>query len=251
MSEILKEIYVTPGRSMDLDKYLSLMNEIKLRISIVNDFIVGKSTTGNLTANAEFMCLQLRKILELIAMGSIVANKEDFEAIREEFRKCWNAKLILQDIEGLNPVFYPMPVKENVDLRDSLKSSIEDHTTEYLTREKFVKVYDKCGKFMHSYNPYGSQHDVNYYIKNIPDWIKLIKGLLNTHIIKLAGATNFYLIHMEEDGDNLAHGYDFEMISSKKCINNEKTDMTSKRLIIREFTDSNGITRTKYFKADE
>lgn len=247
-----KDIFVEQGREMDINLYVSLMNEVKLRTNSIHDILSGAVTTSYPFTNAEFMCLQIRKILELIAMGSIVANKEEFEAYSDKFSNCWNARLILQDIERLNPDFYPKPVVEIREDHGQLKSRIEDKRDGFLTRDEFVKVYEKCGKFMHSYNPYGSKHDLDYYMKNIPIWLNKIIGLLNSHMIKLLGATNFYLIHMQDDRDEFVHGYDFGMLSSKASGKNVSTEITSNsRMIAKEITDANGTIRTKLFKAED
>lgn len=86
------------------------MNEVKKRTVAITNMLRGLTTTSYKATNIEFMCLQIRKILELISMGSLVLNKEEFEAIGQKYAQYWNARLILQDIERLNPDFYPIPV---------------------------------------------------------------------------------------------------------------------------------------------
>lgn len=94
-------------RSKELDMYCALMNEVKKRTQAITDMLRGRTTTSFRSTNIEFMCLQIRKMLELISMGSLVLNKEEFEAIGKKYEDFWNAKQILQDIERLNPDFYP------------------------------------------------------------------------------------------------------------------------------------------------
>lgn len=243
------QTFIEPGREMDINLYVQLMTEVKHRTSTIQNMLNGTHTTGDAATDAEFMCLQIRKILELIAMGSIVANKEEFEATCNKFNNYWNARLILQDIERLNPDFYPKSLVEIRLETGSVKSRIEEKTNGFLTRDEFVKVYEKCGKFMHSYNPYGSLHDTDYYIANIPVWLNKIIGLLNCHLIRLLGATNFFLIHMQEDGDDKVHGYNFGMLSSKYNMFNEPTPIANSHLAIKELTDASGNIRTKIFKS--
>ncbi len=58
--------------------YLNLMQEVKNRIhSILDICIYHKRTTSFKQTNTEFCYLQLRKVLELIAFGSIVMNKDE------------------------------------------------------------------------------------------------------------------------------------------------------------------------------
>lgn len=96
--------------------------------------------------------------------------------------------------------------------RPSVKNELQNKTTGFLTREGFVKVYEKCGKMMHANNPFGSKADLEYYTAKIPEWEDLIIGLLNNHIIHLKGVEGFYVIHMQEDGRDDVRGYFFERV---------------------------------------
>ena len=193
----------------NIKMYCTLMNEVKKRTWAITQMLKGKTTTSFYTTNIEFMCLQLRKILELISMGSLILNKEEFEAIGKKYEDFWNAKLILQDIERLNPDFYPIAIKEVLSQDEGVVNDLQNQTEGFLTRDDFVKVYDKCGKMMHSYNPFGSHYDYDFYARQIVKWVGLIIGLLNSHLIHIKGIDGFYLIHMKEKGHEGVHGYYF------------------------------------------
>ena len=199
-------------RNKELDMYCALMNEVKKRTQAITDMLRGRTTTSFRSTNIEFMCLQIRKMLELISMGSLVLNKDEFETIGKKYEDFWNAKLILQDIERLNPDFYPIAITEVKSQRPGVANDLVNKTSGYLTREEFVKVYDKCGKMMHSYNPFGSHYDFDYYEKKIAVWEDLIIGLLNSLLIHLKGVDGFFLIHMQEDGRDDVHGYWFDNV---------------------------------------
>ena len=196
----------------DLARYCALMNEVKKRTYAITHMLKGLTTTSYKATNIEFMCLQIRKVLELISMGSLILNKEEFEAIGQKYAQYWNARLILQDIERLNPDFYPKPIIEVPSTRPGVINDLQNKTTGFLTREDFVRVYEKCGKLMHANNPFGSQTDLDYYEAKIPEWENLIIGLLNCHIIHLKGVEDFYIIHMHEEGRDDVHGYFFERV---------------------------------------
>ena len=68
-------------RNKELDMSCALMNEVKRRTQTITDMLRGRTTTSFRSTNIEFMCLQIRKMLELISMGSLVLNKDEFEAI--------------------------------------------------------------------------------------------------------------------------------------------------------------------------
>jgi hypothetical protein len=161
------------------------------------------------------MCLQLRKILELISLGSLVANKIEFEKQQIKFQKYWHAERILSDIERLNPDFYPRPILEIPSSLPNIKSDLIELKDGFLTRAEFIKVYEKCGKIMHADNPFGSKVEFNYYENQIKDWYQKVIKLLNCHVIRLKGNEELNLIHMQEKNDDLVHGYRFGLSKIK------------------------------------
>jgi|SRR5271157_1662469 len=196
----------------NINLYCNVMEEIKKRTSVVWSFLNGKSFTIYKATTIESACLQIRKILELIALASLVANKNEFATQNEKFAKVWNARLILNDLERLNPQFYPKPILELPSTKPGVVNEFKDIIDGFLTKEDFLKVYEKCGAMMHSDNPYGGKTDYHYYDKSVPEWMEKIRILLNTHTIRLINDENLYLIHMKEDRDNNVHGYTFGLI---------------------------------------
>ncbi|WP_027088944.1 hypothetical protein [Thomasclavelia saccharogumia] len=59
----------------------------------------------------ETVCLQFRKIFEKIALMLLVANKESYAEQNDKFVKHYHTKRILNDLERINPDFYPVPTK--------------------------------------------------------------------------------------------------------------------------------------------
>ncbi|HXQ21126.1 MAG TPA: hypothetical protein VN812_05590, partial [Candidatus Acidoferrales bacterium] len=59
---------------VDIKKYAALMKEVKLRMEVISFFGTRPGHALYEPATVELMCLQLRKMLELIAMASLVAN---------------------------------------------------------------------------------------------------------------------------------------------------------------------------------
>ncbi len=196
----------------ELHSYCALMDEVKKRTYAITDMLQGKTTTSYKATNIEFMCLQIRKMLELISMGSLVLNKEEFDAIGLEYARHGNARLILQDIERLNPDFYPLAIQDESSQRSDIKNDLDIKTTGYLTREDFVKVYEKCGRMMHANKPFGTNVDLDYYNSKIPEWRNLIIGLLNCHVIHLKGGEGIFIIHMQENNRENVHGYFFKKV---------------------------------------
>ncbi len=60
---------------------------------------------GFLPINVESLYLQFRKTLELIAFGSLIANREKYSEARAEYASDWNAKRVLKLVSVLTPCF--------------------------------------------------------------------------------------------------------------------------------------------------
>jgi len=199
-----------------IDQYCDVMEDIKRRKIVIDAFMMGKCTTPYKATNLETICLQVRKILELIALGSMVANHKEFSKQHEKFHKYWHAERILNDIEKMNPSFYPQPIEKILIPQDGVKAQRVNVKDGYLTKKEFVKVYNKCGGILHADNPFGSKTDYSYYEKGISAWMTRILKLLNAHTIRLLNDENIYLIHMEEERDRKVHGYTVAPVVPKR-----------------------------------
>lgn len=199
----------------DIQKYADLMDEIKRRTSVIDYFATGAGHALYEPTTIESICLQLRKILELIAMGSLVANKKAYSKAHSDFAKHWNAKYLMRDVELINSDFYPKPIIENPSQQENVVSEWQDRPNDYLTKKNFIKVYNKCGAIMHAGNPYGSQIDYSWYEQRISTWREQVINLLNCHTIRLVDNPNIYLVHMKEEGDEKVHYYTFEPVPNK------------------------------------
>jgi len=195
----------------DIVKYCDLMEEIKRRISVIDYFLTGAGHALYEPTTLESMGLQIRKVLELIAMASLIANKKVYAEVYSDFAKSWNAEYLLKDLTRVNPDFYPKPVVELPSEDPMVKNKLADREDDFLTKSEFLKVYKKCGSIMHANNPFGRKIGYDFYKKSIPVWRDKIINLLNNHQIRLLNDPGFYLIHMKENRDNKVHFYKFEI----------------------------------------
>jgi len=193
----------------DIQKYCDLMEEVKRRISVVDFFFTGGGHALYKPTTVESVGLQIRKVLELIAFGSLAANKEIYSANYEKFATSWNARLLLRDLERINRDFYPKPVVEAPYPDPRVLHQLKDREADYLTKQEFEKAYEKCGAIMHAENPYGSRINYDYYLERLPAWRTQIVNLLNNHQIRLVNQKGFWLIHMKEERDDKVHYYKF------------------------------------------
>ena len=169
-----------------MNKYAECMEEIKKRTEVVWAFLDGRCNALYKQTDVESICLQVRKILELIALASLVANKEEYAKSRANFAKDWHAKRILQSIEDINPNFYPSPSIQVLDKANTKVLEVKAIESGFLTRKDFEDIFDQCGGLLHAQNPFSAPKDIDNALKNIPSWLEKIKILLNHHHVQLA-----------------------------------------------------------------
>ena len=191
------------------EMYLERMQEIVRRLEVVEALINGKSVLHYLPPTIESIYLQFRHVLELIATASLSVNQQATEElIREGIRK-WHAGDILNAIETVNPdYYYPYPLrlikgKSELEGIDWYKGELKDFDGDYLTREKFATLYDKCSKILHTPNPFDRkaikrnlQTDKNHLLQ-ATKWHKRIIELLKHHKFRPVGQPEikFYLCY--------------------------------------------------------
>ncbi len=197
----------------DIVKYCDLMEEVKRRIAVIHYFISGYGHALYRPPTLESACLQLRKVLELIAFGSLIANAEAYSSVYSKISKAWHAADLLKELEKVNPEFYPVPVVEVPSKDPKVLHELKKRSPDYLARADFPEVYWRCGAVAHAANPYGRGIDYGYYQNILPIWTTRVMNLLNNHQIHLFNRPGFYVIHMKEERDDKVHWYKFEPLN--------------------------------------
>lgn len=196
---------------VELNLYQDCLYEINKRIEVISDHINKITTEKYLIIEVETVCLQFRKILEKIALMSLVANKELYAEQNEKFAKHYHAERIMNDLKKINPDFYPVPTKPIIN-ENGMKSWIEIEDG-YLTKEEFVKIYEKCGGMMHAQNPFSTMKPIEEIQALFPEWLTKICVLLDHHHIRLVGGDIMLVALMKRNDNGLPQAVLFEKIS--------------------------------------
>ena len=194
------------------EKYIACMEEIKLRTEVVTSFVDNKINSKYLIPTAESAALQLRKILELIALSSLVANHEQYSSLRANFHRDWNAKRILETLDRVNPNFYPVPTSQV--LISEGQYDTPNIESGYLTREEFEELYNTCSAILHSKNPFSEQDfdALSFLYKEVPEWMQKIIVLLNHHHVHPIDDSRMYIVMMQTQKDGSVQMAEFEKI---------------------------------------
>lgn len=103
----------------------------------------------------------------------------------------------MRKIEIINKNYYPIAMSfGDSKLNDdgiNYTHELNVLNTEFLTKEEFIKLYDKCSEIIHSPNPFQNNHLINFE-KTLEDWMYKIVSLIYIHQIKLVNSKHTWLI---------------------------------------------------------
>lgn len=183
------------------------MEEVKSRIQAIENHSfmpMGKE----IDTRSELIAVQFRKILEMIAFGSLIANRESYSYVYKNYTSHWNAKEMLGNLRTINPTFYPVPLKTPITRADGTKH-FDRVGKGYLTDEQFISLYKDCGAILHTKNPYALKKVKAFSPEATAKWIKLIKGLLCIHLARLIKAEEGWVVILQYPTDGRVHAFQF------------------------------------------
>ena len=185
--------------------YANCMEEVKRRTDVVNGFLTRQCNAMYLQTTAESVALQVRKILELVALASMVANKTEYSRYRQNFYKDWNAKRILKTLKKANPKFYPIPGEQVLNPDTGKVDSVKSVKSGFLTEDDFITLYDACCDILHAENPFSRNQNPIAFLESVPEWMAKIRNLLNHHTIQLTDENKelWGIMKVQLDGKNL------------------------------------------------
>ncbi len=199
-------------KQRDMEKYTECMEEVKLRQQAIKDMMTSQTYTTYFITNVEFICLQFRKILELIAMATLTSNKYHYKEIWKRFYNHYKAREIFKEIEKFNPDFYPVPTRQVIE-NGIVKETVRIDNG-YLTKDDFDDVYGKCSSVIHSTNPYNNiPVDIVKISEEFVEWNTKITRLLNHHQVQLYDKDYQLWVLMNSEGNGKVQVNLFKKIS--------------------------------------
>lgn len=195
-----------PNQLSGVQIYCNCLEEVKQRIETVQAIVNKRAQTdafGHKRFLDEFLCLQIRNILELIAFGSMSSNIALYQREFQKYRGDWNAKRILENLERINPQFYPEPLKQSPNSIEG-QTALEVVTDGFLTKSEFIFLYNTCSKMIHSPNPFRNEREPDFK-RTIDDWMHRIASLLWFHQMKLIEEDCSWLIYLVHPETKRSH----------------------------------------------
>jgi len=90
-----------------LGQYLEHMDRIVARTAFVEAFLYGDGNALHPFVTVETVYLQLRNVLEEIAVASLSVNRKALKKLDEEGKRKWHAWDILDAVKAVNPLHFP------------------------------------------------------------------------------------------------------------------------------------------------
>ena len=186
-------------------KYAACMEQVKLRMSSILSILNEEKSTGYNYTDTEFVCLQFRKVLELIALANLVSNKDQYAIMYNNFANHYHAKHILKDIEKINPNFYPIPTRQIVDEKTKRVKETINIKQGFLTKDEFVIIHGNCSELMHAENPFAVPKELGILRSKFQNWYNQILILLNHHQLQLVDTNlQIWVIMNSDDSGRIA-----------------------------------------------
>ena len=139
----------------DQATYRELMLEVKRRMDVMRVLLADRRRAVYNWTWIEFLCLQMRMILESVALGCLLANQSDWPRSPRELQKAWHAGDILKELENVHPECYPKPLDETppkpgeapqgVPAGNYRGHLVERPAGDWMTRQEFIEVYVRLG----------------------------------------------------------------------------------------------------------
>jgi hypothetical protein len=163
------------------------MAVIRDRVNVVQSIMAGEIHIGVkdqahlADQTAELIFVQVRKILEGISFASLSANKEKYSEVHANFSRHWRAKDMLDEMNRVNPDFYPVPMPPPVTASPGTHFFGEPLADGFLTKDDFVFLYKCASEGLHTRNPYREGDKTINMKLSVQEWIARIQRLLTWH----------------------------------------------------------------------
>lgn len=176
------------NQQRQLDLYAKLMDEVKIRIDVIN-----RATSGHLRLPnpfvREFCFLQLRMLCELLALSCLVAHGDIAFLQSHKLGKSYSADDILDRLSKLRAHFYPKPVIQKI-VNPGPPRRFEHEAIEPspLPKEALLKLYGQTHKHLHRGSlkkllSSESTIDGELDVQDLVSKAQSINDLLNHHLI--------------------------------------------------------------------
>ncbi|UZK70131.1 hypothetical protein OKW76_03500 [Sphingomonas sp. S1-29] len=188
-------------REKTLQQYRLLMRNVRARFEIVDKLKLSPTSDY---AELETAAFHLRKSIEGVAFGCLVAMENGLKSVPRDAVGQWNADKIFSKVAKRAPVIFPFaisrenPPSEAVDVQHHMVKNESDN----LSVDQVRVIYRRTHRWLHEMNPY-IPITVDKFDKHRMDLLRDIVSVWSwlLHHFILAGGEVFLTVLKTEDGD--------------------------------------------------
>lgn len=176
-----------------LQLYADHMQQIKERLqkieSVVAEFpeLGQRKIPKNVHFEFEFVCLQLRKVLESIVHCSMIAVGNEYQKVHRDFLNHSRAKNIVKNLNKLHRRWFPEFVYVN---RHGAGSPTIVPGGSAFNQKRWGDLYDFTSEVIHVQNGFTLVQELKLEF-NIPDYLAKIQWHLSNHVVTQLGGGVF------------------------------------------------------------
>jgi hypothetical protein len=186
----------------DRIRYGSVMEQVKLR-QAQTDLFLNRPLTH---VTVESAALQMTLALELVALSSIVTDRETVEEVTRAFEKKKPEKAI-KIVRTANPDFWPQPTEQQNDFTSPVAEWAEISES-YLTEDEWAPCWVLLNAWQHARNPFAAIPDPLEGVALIRTISERLARLLHHHRIQLMDRDRLLVCTMRERGTGSVRVFD-------------------------------------------
>lgn len=197
-----------------VEKYLEQLREVRKRGDVFQTFTRGTTNAIYEEATVEIATLQLRKILELLAFGFVLATGEKAIPAYVSFVKYKNVKEFFSQLRKLNKDYYLQPVIQKRNEQGEMQW-IHPAADVYLTPEDFDILFEHCDRVLEPRRVGALPMSLEQCKTANLRWYDKIVRLLNAHLVHPEDNDVAYLFQMgASDADPTCN--QFKLVSENR-----------------------------------
>jgi hypothetical protein len=172
---------IRPIAQEDVNRYGDILAEVKARVDYAVEVLQSPAEEFDL----ECAAMHLRKSVELIVLGSLVANRMAVEKVASAIHsKRWDVARGL--VRSINPDYWPVPL--HIEIDHNGRTSFVAVTDPILNESEVGRAWGFLSDLLHARNPYSDPIDLRNAADRILDIAQRIATLLSLHSMDLGNA---------------------------------------------------------------
>jgi hypothetical protein len=175
----------------DLAQYADLLRDVRDRLSEARRLLDGPGSDYDL----EHAALHLRKVVELVVLGSLITNQAALESAGRAFRGA-DAGETRKMVAKVNPDYWPIPVVEFY--TSAATSQLFLLGPGYLRKDKWGAAYGVTSEVLHARNPLRPPVDREACRGELKALTEKIHRLMLMHVVRPVDREQMLVAQMEQ-----------------------------------------------------